>query len=96
MITGSFVGQQTPGKSVSELPKPDDIDGDYAPQYVKLARILRDKITSGRLERFNIIRASDLQCEYGVSEPVAYATLDILAANGHIGRPGKSRSYRVT
>jgi hypothetical protein len=29
---------------VSELPVPGDIDADYSPQYVKLTRILRDKI----------------------------------------------------
>lgn len=89
-------GYESPGVLISELPKPDDIDGDYTPQYVKLARILRDMITSGRLGRFNIIRAADLKQRYGVSVPVAYATLNTLAANGYIGRPDNSRSYQVT
>jgi hypothetical protein len=37
------------GVAISGLPVLDDIDADYSPQYVKLARIIRDKITSGIL-----------------------------------------------
>ena len=32
---------------ISDLPMLHDIDADYSPQYVKLARILRGKIESG-------------------------------------------------
>jgi DNA-binding GntR family transcriptional regulator len=81
---------------IPELPMPDDIDADYSPQYVKLARILRTKITSGGLGPLKIIRACDLNEEYGVSVQVAHATLDMLAANGYLGRPDNSRSYKVT
>jgi hypothetical protein len=34
--------------AISDLPMLHDIDADYSPQYVKLARIIRDKIESGR------------------------------------------------
>jgi hypothetical protein len=33
---------------IADLPMLHDIDADYSPQYVKLARILRDKIESGQ------------------------------------------------
>lgn len=33
---------------IADLPMLHDIDADYSPQYVKLARILRDKIKSGQ------------------------------------------------
>ena len=33
---------------MADLPMLHDIDADYSPQYVKLARILRDKIKSGQ------------------------------------------------
>ena len=33
---------------ISDLPMLHDIDADYSPQYVKLARILRGKIESGQ------------------------------------------------
>ena len=32
---------------ISDMPMLHDIDADYSPQYVKLARILRDKIEAG-------------------------------------------------
>ena len=31
-------------EAISDLPMLNDIDADYSPQYVKLARIIRDKI----------------------------------------------------
>ena len=82
--------------AIASLPLPDDIDADYAPQYVKLARILRDRIEFGRLGRFTVIRAADLNDEFGVSAQVAYATLEMLTANSYLDRPGNSRCYRVT
>ena len=38
-------------EAISDLPMLHDIDADYTPQYVKLARILRDKIESGQYKR---------------------------------------------
>ena len=36
---------------ISDLPMLHDMDADYTPQYVKLARILRGKIESGQYRR---------------------------------------------
>jgi hypothetical protein len=83
-------------EAISDLPMLNDIDADYSPQYVKLARILPDKIKSGDLGRFATLPASDLATEYDVSVTVAYAALEMLAANRYVGRPDGSRFYRVT
>jgi DNA-binding GntR family transcriptional regulator len=82
--------------AISDLPTPDDIDADYSPQYVKLARILRDKIKSGDLKRSDTLPASGLATDYGVSARVAYAALEMLAANHYIERPEGHKYYRVT
>jgi hypothetical protein len=82
--------------AIASLPVPDDIDADYSPQYVKLARILRDKIKTGELGRAAILQATGLATDYHVSITVAYAALDMLAANRYIGRPDGARFYRVT
>ena len=81
---------------VSSLPVPHDMDADYSPQYVKLARILRDKIKSGNLKRADTLPASRLAAEYRVSVQVAYAALEMLEANRYVTRPGRFRCYRVT
>ena len=36
---------------ISDLPMLHDIDADYSPQYVKLARVPRGKIESGQYRR---------------------------------------------
>ena len=82
--------------AISDLPMPDDIDADYSPQYVKLARILRDKIKSGHLKHRTALPASALATEYDVSAGVAHAALEMLAANHYIERPKGHRYYRVT
>jgi hypothetical protein len=85
-----------PRRAISDLPVPGDIDADYSPQYVKLARILRDKITSGELRRHVTLPANRMTTEFGVSAPVAYAALEMLAANRYVARPDGTRFYRVT
>lgn len=82
--------------SISSLPVLHDMDADYSPQYVKLARILRDKITSGDLKHDGTLPASRLADEYQVSAQVAYAALEMLEANRYVTRPGPFRRYRVT
>ena len=37
-------------EAISDLPMLNDMDADYSPQYVKLARILRAKIESGQYQ----------------------------------------------
>jgi hypothetical protein len=83
-------------EAISDLPMLNDMDADYSPQYVKLARILRDRIKSGDLSRFASLPAAHLSTDYHVSAPVAYAALEMLAANRYVGRPGGTRYYRVT
>lgn len=83
-------------EAISDLPMIHDIDADYSPQYVKLARILRDKITSGDLKRPESLPAPGLAREYGVSVRVAGAALAMLAANRYVTRAGSFAPYRVT
>ena len=82
--------------AISDLPMLHDIDADYTPQYVKLARILRDKIESGHYEHGEPLPAASLACEYRVSVRVVRHAMDMLAANRYVHRPGKFASYVVT
>jgi len=81
---------------ISDLPMLHDIDADYTPQYVKLARILRDKIESGQYQRGDTLPAADLAREHGVSLRVTWSALAMLAANQYVGCPGTFSSYSVT
>jgi DNA-binding GntR family transcriptional regulator len=83
-------------EAISDLPMLHDIDADYSPQYIKLARIIRGKIESGEYKRLDAIPASVVSDRYGVSIRVAYAALAILAANRWVGRVSGLKSYRVT
>ena len=83
-------------ETISELPMLDDMDADYSPQYVKLARIIRDKIEGGDLKRSNPLPARSLAAEYGVSARVACAALAMLVANRYVSRRGGSAPYCVT
>jgi DNA-binding GntR family transcriptional regulator len=83
-------------EAISDLPMIHDMDADYSPQYVKLARILRDKIKAGDLKRTEPLPSPGLASEYGVSVRVAQAALSMLAANRYVTRPGNSGFYRVS
>ena len=80
---------------VSDLPMLHDIDADYSPQYVKLARILRGKIEFGQYQRGDTLPAADLASQYKVSVQVTCNALATLAANRYVSRPGPFRSYSV-
>ena len=80
---------------ISDLPMLHDIDADYSPQYVKLARVLRGKIESGEYQRGDILPAADLAHDYNGSIRVTYAALAMLAANRYVSRPGSFTSYSV-
>jgi DNA-binding GntR family transcriptional regulator len=82
--------------AISDLPTPHDMDADYSPQYVKLARILRDKITSGQYRHGDLVTASALVSEHKVSIRVAWHTLEMLAANRYVARAGDFKPYQVT
>ena len=85
-------------EAISTLPAPGDIDADYAPQYVKLARIIREKIEAGEYLRGAALPATKLAAEYQVSKRVAFHTLEMLAANQYLRRqrPGSFAPYVVT
>jgi DNA-binding GntR family transcriptional regulator len=74
----------------------NDIDAEYSPQYVKLARILRDKIESGHYQHGDDLSAAELTWEHEVSLQVAWRALAMLAANRYVGRSGRFASYAVT
>ena len=82
--------------AISDLPMIHDIDADYSPQYVKLARILRDKIASGEYKHGDPLPASSLASEYEVSTRVVWHAMDMLAANRYVHSPGRFASYVVT
>jgi DNA-binding GntR family transcriptional regulator len=81
---------------ISDLPMLHAIDADYTPQYVKLARVLRDKIESGQYKRGDPLPAANLAREHGVSVRVAWNALAMLAANRYLTRAGNFSPYRVT
>jgi DNA-binding GntR family transcriptional regulator len=83
-------------EAISDLPMPHDMDADYSPQYVKLARVLRDRIKAGDLECRAALPASGLAAEYAVSLRVAHAALEMLEANRYVTRPRRFQCYRVT
>jgi DNA-binding GntR family transcriptional regulator len=83
-------------EAISDLPMPHDMDADYSPQYVKLARVVRDKIKSGDLRHHAVLPASGLAAEYAVSVRVAHAALEMLEANSYVTRPRRFQCYRVT
>jgi DNA-binding transcriptional MocR family regulator len=83
-------------EAISDLPMLNDIDADYSPQYVKLARILRAKIESGEYKTGNPVAAADLARDHNVSIKVAWSALAMLAANRYLARPGPFDPYHVT
>ena len=82
--------------AISDLPMLHDMDADYSPQYVKLARVLRDKIKAGDLGHRAALPASGLAAEYAVSARVACAALEMLEANRYVARPKRFHCYQVT
>ncbi len=82
--------------AISDLPMLHDMDADYSPQYVKLARIIRDQITSGRYKHGDELAAAWLADEHKVSARVVAQAMDMLAANRYVRRPGRFACYIVT
>lgn len=83
-------------EAIANLPMLNDIDADYSPQYVKLARILRAKIEADQHKHGDTLPASDLAQEYGVSVRVAWHALAMLAANRYVHQSGRFAAYTVT
>jgi DNA-binding GntR family transcriptional regulator len=83
-------------EAISDLPMLNDMDADYSPQCVKLARIIRGEVESGEYKHGDPVRAADLVREHKVSSRVALAALAMLAANRYVARPSSFKAYRVT
>jgi DNA-binding GntR family transcriptional regulator len=83
-------------EAISDLPMHSDMDADYSPRYVKLARILRTKIESGQYKTGDALHATELAKEYKVSVPVVLHSLAMLAANRYVHRFARSASYSAT
>lgn len=83
-------------EAISDLPMLHDMDADYTPQYVKLARILRDKIESRQYQQGHPLPAAELAGEHGVSVRVVCHALEMLAANKYVHRSGNFSPYLVT
>jgi DNA-binding GntR family transcriptional regulator len=83
-------------QAISDLPMLHDMDADYTPQYVKLARVLRGKIESGDLVHLAPLPAAGLAAEYGVSVRVACVALAMLAANRYVTRTRTFAPYHVS
>jgi DNA-binding GntR family transcriptional regulator len=83
-------------EKIADLPMLNDIDADYTPQYVKLARIIRSKIESGDLGHLAPLPAASLANEYGVSVGVARVALGMLATNRYVTRTGTFAPYHVS
>jgi DNA-binding GntR family transcriptional regulator len=72
-------------------PSPDDLDADYVPAYIKLARLLRAKIEASEIRPFTLLpSAPSLAAAHGVGPETAAHALRALAAAGYARHlPGK-------
>jgi DNA-binding GntR family transcriptional regulator len=82
--------------AITDLPMLHDMDADYSPQYVRLARIIREKITSGKYKHGESLPAAGLASEHKVSVGVVRHTMEMLAANRYVQRRGSFASYAVS
>lgn len=82
---------------LSAIPMPNDLDADYSPAFIKLARLLRDQIRSGEYRPGDELpRSSGLAWDHGISRRTALHALEVLAANNYVTRTSDFKPYRVT
>ena len=82
---------------LSAIPMPNDLDADYSPAFIKLARLLRDQIRSGEYKPGDELPPSNgLARDHGISRRTALHALEVLAANKYVTRTSEFRPYRVT
>jgi DNA-binding GntR family transcriptional regulator len=81
--------------AITDRPLPYDMDADRAPQYIKLARLLRHKIRSGAYMYGEYLPGMRLAREYEVSAGIAYKALAVLAASKYVSRSGDLAPYFV-
>jgi len=76
---------------LSAIPMPNDLDADYSPALIKLARLLRDQIRSGKYKHGDELPPSDgLARDHGISRKTALHALEVLAANKYVSRTSES------
>ena len=82
---------------LSAIPMPNDLDADYSPAFIKLARLLRDQIRSGEYKHGDELPPSNsLARSHRISHRTALHALEVLAANKYVSRTSEFRPYRVT
>jgi len=82
---------------LSAIPMPNDLDADYSPAFIKLARLQRTQIRSGEYNPGDELPPStSLARDHGISRRTALHALEVLEANKYVTRTSESRPYRVT
>jgi DNA-binding FadR family transcriptional regulator len=72
-----------------------ELDADYTPQFVRVARIVRDRIKDGTYPQFSLVPGSRaLAPELGVSKVVALHGLAMLIRAGYL-RHTESKPHQV-
>jgi DNA-binding GntR family transcriptional regulator len=66
-----------------EVPKYNDLEADYAPKPIKLARILRVRIQRGEFSEGEYFSRIKLAAEYDVSPNTVFYALSALWSNGY-------------
>ena len=72
-----------------------ELDADYTPQFIRVARVVRDRITDGTYPRFSLVPGSRaLAAELHVSPEVVLHALAILVRAGYL-RHIESKPHQV-
>jgi DNA-binding GntR family transcriptional regulator len=72
-----------------------ELDADYSPQFIRVARSVRDRITDGTYPKFSLVPGSRrLAAEFGVSKVVALHGLTVLVRAGYL-RHIESKPHQV-
>lgn len=72
-----------------------ELDADYTPQFIRVARVVRDRIADGTYPKFSLIPSSRvLAAEHHVSPEVVLHALTILVRAGYL-RHIESKPHQV-
>jgi hypothetical protein len=83
------------GDAVQAAPAIDDLDADFTPRYITLARQLRGRIEDGTYPRGSLLPASTrLAAAHEVSKATALHALEMLVQSGH-ARHVESKPHQV-
>lgn len=89
-------GRKRPkGDAVQATPAIDDLDADFTPRYITLARQLRGRIEDGTYSRGSLLPSSKrLAAAHEVSKATALHALEMLVQSGH-ARHVESKPHQV-